>query len=209
MTPHGTLLAIPNETCLGKCASLKTFETERLPKKNFKNIECLRKALRSVFDDAAIDDITATDLSGEYPAIQYVPPSGTFHIDIMNRLGEAFGFDDIEVEDRIVEGIHVPVATPRMLYRMKKDTFDCKTKRTRKDCVAVLRWRNDADSPTSLARRGGTKRVARRGRPTAVAGREGRLDACRASLQPPLSAGRLQAPDHQRGQPPNGSMGSV
>ena len=87
-----------------------------------KNVECLRKALRSVFDDAAIDDIKAADLSGEYPAIQYVPPSGTFHIDIMNRLGEAFGFDDVEVEDRVVEGIHVPVATPRMLYRMKKDT---------------------------------------------------------------------------------------
>ena len=87
-----------------------------------KNVECLRKALRSVFDDAAIDEITAADLSGEYPAIQYVPPLGTFHVDIMNRLGEAFGFDDIEVEDRVVEGIHVPVATPRMLYRMKKDT---------------------------------------------------------------------------------------
>lgn len=87
-----------------------------------KNVECLRRALRSVFDDDAIDDITSADLSGEYPAIQYVPPSGTFHIDILNRLGDAFGFDDIEVEDRLVEGIHVPVATPRMLYRMKKDT---------------------------------------------------------------------------------------
>ena len=87
-----------------------------------KNIECLRQALHSVFDDAAIDDITSADLCGEYPAIQYVPPSGIFHIDIMNRLGEDFGFDEIEVEDRVIDGIHIPVATPRMLYRMKKDT---------------------------------------------------------------------------------------
>jgi hypothetical protein len=46
---------------------------------------------------------------------------GTFHIDIINRLGDVFGFDDIEVEYREIEGITIPVATPRMLYRMKKD----------------------------------------------------------------------------------------
>ncbi|HEY3359621.1 MAG TPA: hypothetical protein VGQ83_40600 [Polyangia bacterium] len=56
--------------------------------------------------------------------MQYVPPSGTFHIDILHRLGEAFGFEDIQVEDHVVEGIHVPVATARMLYRMKKDPPD-------------------------------------------------------------------------------------
>ena len=33
-----------------------------------------------------------------------------------------FVSDDIEVEERLVEGIRVPVATARMLYRMKKDT---------------------------------------------------------------------------------------
>jgi hypothetical protein len=86
------------------------------------NVARLRAALRSVFNDPEIDGISAADLAGDYPAIQYVPPSGTFHIDILNRLGEAFGFDDIEVETRGVEGIPVPVATPRMLYRMKKDT---------------------------------------------------------------------------------------
>ena len=87
------------------------------------NVARLRKALRSVFDDDSIDDITAADLSGEYPAIQYVPPSGTFHIDIMSRLGDAFGYDDIEVEYRDIEGIRIPVATPRMLYLMKRDTI--------------------------------------------------------------------------------------
>lgn len=86
------------------------------------NVSRLRAALRSVFDDPEIDGITSADLAGEYPAIQYVPPSGTFHIDILNRLGEAFSYKDIETENRVVEGITVPVATPRMLYRMKRDT---------------------------------------------------------------------------------------
>lgn len=86
------------------------------------NVARLRTALRSVFDDPEIDGITAADLAGEYPAIQYIPPSGTFHIDILHRLGEAFRFEDIETEPVTVEGIHVPVATARMLYRMKRDT---------------------------------------------------------------------------------------
>lgn len=86
------------------------------------NVRRLRAALRSVFDDPEIEGISAEDLAGDYPAIQYVPPSGRFHIDILTRLGEAFGFEDIECEDRLVEGMCVPVATPRMLFRMKKDT---------------------------------------------------------------------------------------
>jgi hypothetical protein len=86
------------------------------------NVARLRAALRSVFNDPEIDGISATDLAGDYPAIQYVPPTGRFHIDILSRLGEAFAFEDIESEERLVEGIRVPVATPRMLFRMKKDT---------------------------------------------------------------------------------------
>ncbi len=63
-----------------------------------------------------------TKYYGDYPAIQYVPPDGEGWIDLLARLGEAFAFDDIEVEERQVEGLAVPVATPRMLYRMKKGT---------------------------------------------------------------------------------------
>ena len=86
------------------------------------NVDRLKRALHSVFSDPSIDEISETDLAGEYPAIQYVPPEGPFHIDILNRLGDAFRFDDIETEIRQIEGIHVPVATPAMLFRMKKDT---------------------------------------------------------------------------------------
>ena len=86
------------------------------------NIARLRAALHRVYVDPSIDEITAEDLAGEYPAIQYIPPSGAFHIDLLARLGEAFGYDDIEVELREVEGLFLPVATPRMLRRMKRDT---------------------------------------------------------------------------------------
>ena len=55
-------------------------------------------------------------------AIQYVPPTGDFWIDILARLGEAFRFADLESEELVVEGVRVRVATARTLYRMKKDT---------------------------------------------------------------------------------------
>jgi tRNA nucleotidyltransferase (CCA-adding enzyme) len=42
------------------------------------NIARLRAALHDLFDDAAIDSITAEDLAGEYPAVQYVPPGGAY-----------------------------------------------------------------------------------------------------------------------------------
>jgi len=86
------------------------------------NVARLRAALDSLFHDPAIAEITAEDLNGRYPAIQYVPPDGTFHIDILARLGERFSFADIETEERLIEGVRCQVATPRMLYRMKKDT---------------------------------------------------------------------------------------
>lgn len=86
------------------------------------NVERLRTALKSVFADPEVDQISASDLGGDYPAIQYIPPDGDFSIDILARLGTAFDFEGIEAEDAEVEGIVVPVATPRMLYRMKKDT---------------------------------------------------------------------------------------
>jgi hypothetical protein len=87
------------------------------------NVDRLVRALRSVVgDDPSLDEISADDLAGDYPALEYVPPGGTYSIDILARLGEAFGFDDIESEDMFVDGVRLRVATPRMLYRMKRDT---------------------------------------------------------------------------------------
>src|SRR5687768_16648143 len=90
------------------------------------NIERLKAALRDVIEDPEIDQITAHDLLGEYPAVQYVPPDGAFHIDIVTRLGQAFAFADLEVERVPFEDITVPVVSARTLYRMKKDTVRLK-----------------------------------------------------------------------------------
>jgi hypothetical protein len=86
------------------------------------NVERLKAALRSVFADPAIEEIRSEDLLGEYPAVQYVPPEEGFHLDILTRLGEAFRWEDIEHERLPFGDVTVNVATPRMLYRMKKGT---------------------------------------------------------------------------------------
>ena len=87
------------------------------------NIERLKTALSSVFADPSIAEISAEDLAGDYPTVRYVPPDESFVIDLMARLGEAFRYDDLESEDMQVEGVRVSVATPRTLFRMKKDTL--------------------------------------------------------------------------------------
>ena len=86
------------------------------------NIERLKRALMAVFRDPAIDEITAADLLGSYPAVQYVPPDGSFHVDILTRLGTAFSFADLETERLPFGELLVTVVTPRTLYRMKRDT---------------------------------------------------------------------------------------
>lgn len=87
------------------------------------NVERLKRALQAVFDDPSLAELSAEDLAGAYPAIQYVPPQGDFWVDILSRLGEAFRFEDLDHEVVTVDGIPVHVATPAMLYRMKKDTI--------------------------------------------------------------------------------------
>jgi len=87
------------------------------------NVERLKRALRAVWDDPEIDGIQFADLAGEYPAIRYGPPDGDLVIDLMTRLGEAYQFEDLKAETIPWEGVHVRVATPETLYRMKKGTI--------------------------------------------------------------------------------------
>lgn len=88
------------------------------------NVELLRRALKSVYqNDPNVDEIRAEDLAGDYPAIQYVPPDADYSLDLLSRLGEAFRFETIESEELVLDGIRVRVATPAMLYRMKRDTI--------------------------------------------------------------------------------------
>jgi len=59
---------------------------------------------------------------GEYPAIQYGPPEGPFHIDLLTRLGELLEYATLESERVNFGGLTVTVVTPAMLYRMKART---------------------------------------------------------------------------------------
>jgi len=87
------------------------------------NVGRLRRALKSLFDDDPnVDQITSVDLTGDYPAVEYTPPHGLYSMDILSRLGEALRFEEIEAQDVDVEGVRARVATPRMLYRMKRGT---------------------------------------------------------------------------------------
>ncbi len=87
------------------------------------NVERLRAAMRSVWDDPSIEEITAEDLCGDYPAIAYGPPDDSLPMDIVTRLGDAFGFEDLESQSHDIDGLRINVATPSTLYRMKKDTI--------------------------------------------------------------------------------------
>jgi hypothetical protein len=87
------------------------------------NIERLKRSFRAAYDaDPSVDEITAEDLLGDYPAVRYYPPSGDLYFDVMTRLGDVVSFDSVAAETKQVEGIRVRVATPEALYRLKKGT---------------------------------------------------------------------------------------
>lgn len=92
------------------------------------NVERLKRALRSVWDDPSIDEISADDLLGDYPAVRYGPPDDDISFDFLTRLGEAFSYSTVDVEMSEIEGIPIRVVTPQQLYRMKRDTVRYKDK---------------------------------------------------------------------------------
>jgi hypothetical protein len=91
-------------------------------KPTIENIERMKLALKAVWDDPAIDEISTEELCGDYPSVAYGPPDETIGLDILTRLGELYNYDNVEAEVVPVGDVMVHVATPSMLYRMKRDT---------------------------------------------------------------------------------------
>lgn len=88
------------------------------------NVERLRAALSALWTDPTIQEIKASELAGDFGVVNYVPPTGDLSVDLISRVGDAFTFDDIEWHEVDAgEGVMARVATPRMLYRMKRDTI--------------------------------------------------------------------------------------
>lgn len=86
------------------------------------NVARLRRAFRSVWTNPSIDEITADDLAGDYPVVQYVAPDG-MRIDILSRLPDAFVFGDLKANVYSYGDVEVVVATPETLYAVKRDTI--------------------------------------------------------------------------------------
>jgi hypothetical protein len=86
------------------------------------NVERLKRAFRAVYRDPNVDEISATDLLGDYPALRYYPPSGDLYFDVMTRLGEAASYETVAAVIMEIEGVRVRVATPAALYQLKRDT---------------------------------------------------------------------------------------
>ncbi|MCP4204571.1 MAG: hypothetical protein GY769_21895 [bacterium] len=88
------------------------------------NLEALKRALKALFDDPSVDEIDPQELAGKYPAVEYVPPHGRYSLDLLTQLGEAFSWEDLaEGSEEITLGdLKIRVASPRMLYLMKRDT---------------------------------------------------------------------------------------
>ena len=80
-------------------------------------------ALREAYaGDPHIEEISAEDLLGDYPAVRYYPPTGDLYFDVITRLGDAARFESVEAEIKTIEGTRVPVASPGALYRLKRHT---------------------------------------------------------------------------------------
>lgn len=85
------------------------------------NIERLRNALKAVYDDPAIDEITLEELQ-DCSVLRYGTPDD-FTIDILVKLGDFAVYEDIQAEDVEVENVRVHVATVQSLYWMKSGTL--------------------------------------------------------------------------------------
>lgn len=86
------------------------------------NVERLKTALRSLWDDPEIEQIRAEDFA-LYPTLRYGPPGEDIVIDVLTSLGTAFRFEDLDAQVVTIEDVNVSVATPETLVRMKSNTI--------------------------------------------------------------------------------------
>jgi hypothetical protein len=86
------------------------------------NIERLKRALRTVWDDPNIDEIDTAELMGDYPSVRYGPPDTELYFDFLTRLGEAYSFASLKSEVKELDGVPIRVVTAEQLQQMKCDT---------------------------------------------------------------------------------------
>ena len=91
------------------------------------NITRLRQALKSLYNDPAIEEITMDELQ-KYAVLRYGTPDN-FYLDLMARVGEEADYSTLQAEDRKIETTRVRLATPQALLRLKQNTLRPEDKR--------------------------------------------------------------------------------
>ena len=91
------------------------------------NVDKLRNALFSIYNDNEIEEITYDELM-QYSVIRYGTPDG-FYLDIMTRIGEAADYYSIKREKKEIEGVTIQLASAESLFKLKKDTVRPEDKR--------------------------------------------------------------------------------
>ncbi len=83
------------------------------------NVERLKRAFRAAYrGDPHVEEISAADLLGDYPAVRYYPPSGDLYFDVMTRLGKAASFDTVEAETKEEVGTNFFQVNTEEFYRL-------------------------------------------------------------------------------------------
>lgn len=84
------------------------------------NIEKIKQALKTVFNDEMVDEITANDME-KYSVVRYGTSEG-FYIDFISRLGTVASFTDVANENDIfeIEDIEIPVCNVDVMMRLKQ-----------------------------------------------------------------------------------------
>lgn len=85
------------------------------------NVRAAVRALKAVFADPDLDEITPEELA-DYGLVRYGVRDFDFVVDLTQRIGEMFSFRDLETTEIDFLGVKVPVVTPRTLIRMKRET---------------------------------------------------------------------------------------
>lgn len=98
-----------------------TEDIDLLLKDDEENIKKFRDALRSLYNDDAINEITRQELI-KYPVIRFGTPDN-FYIDIITQIGTEFNYDNIDFTIKVVEGHKIRLATAESLFRMKRNTL--------------------------------------------------------------------------------------
>ena len=91
------------------------------------NIERLKDALKKVYKDSSIDEITLDELK-EYAVIRYGSQDGYF-IDLIVKIGEGEDYNSLEFDTITVENKKIKIAKPESLIRLKSNTIRPEDKR--------------------------------------------------------------------------------